>query len=500
MNKMNNSEGDATQPAIEKQISDLPQVWVGFIFAGIFLFAEIIEVSMRKREDVGVLTFLTGLGGLIFWLFCIHRFHKILAELSIMKYPISPGWAVGGHFIPFYNLYWVFKWPAELSKFIKAREVVTILPGSILGFLLLLAFILSRTIDGGLGLASIFGVTTYIASKLRQQIVDAKSRATVFQEIKETGYGEQEYDYKTYSEEIGKEEEEVNLTDYEKMEVAKEEEIEQAVSFWEERVAQKETQVSNLSVDIQELKIKLSIFEGEYNARVGILYVKLDKINLGIKKYEHRIKFAKQGKLSADMLQDIEDDVRDTFSDEREKVNNLEDETFESSQEYERHLEEEQEVRLDEESEQELKRLYRELAKKYHPDKAIDKKQSKEYHKIMAEINEAYKAKNIEKLRSFAERAEREEKIAKETLRERLDRLKRDDKVLSGIITKLEEELRSLKPSETYRLMKKVRLAGEEGKDLLEQLASELKGQIAESQDILDTLIAKYKDLVKDLS
>ncbi len=284
-----------------------------------------------------------------------------------------------------------------------------------------------------------------------------------------------------------------------KIEFAEEQDLEKEVHFWEENVEEKERQVSDLSVRIQELKIKLSIFEGEYNVRVGVLYVKLDKINLSIKEYEVRIKFAKERKLS-DVLEDIEDDVRDTFFEEREKINNLEDKTSESSQEYKQHLEEAEETRLDEESEQELKQLYRELAKKYHPDRSTDKKQSEDYHKIMAEINEAYKAKDIEKLRSFAEKVEREEKIAKETLEEKLDRLKHDDEVLSGIIAKLEGELRSLKLGETYKLMEKVQLAKERGDNLLQQLAAKLKSQIAESQVRLDTLIAEYKELAKDLS
>lgn len=284
-----------------------------------------------------------------------------------------------------------------------------------------------------------------------------------------------------------------------KIEFTEEQDLEKEVHFWEENVEEKERQVSDLSVGIQELKIKLSIFEGEYNARVGVLYIKLDKINLSIEEYELRIKLAREGKLP-DVLRDIEDDVRDRFFEKREKISNLEDETSESSQEYKQHLEEEEEARLDEESKQDLKRLYRELAKKYHPDRSTDKKQSEDYHKIMAEINEAYKAKDIEKLRSFAEKVEREEKIAKETLEDKLDRLKHDDEVLSGIIAKLEGELRSLKLGETYKLIEKVQLAKERGDDLLQQLAAKLKSQIAESQVRLDTLIAEYKELAKDLS
>jgi S1-C subfamily serine protease len=148
--------------------SVLPKVWVGFIFAGTFLFVEAIELSMGNEGGTGFLTSVVAIGGVIYWLFCVHRFHRILRELSATKYPISPGRAVGYHFIPIYSLYWIFKWPIEFSKFINSQEFVRMVPGGLLGFLLLLSTVLYRTVDGALGLVCIFGISTYMASKLQR--------------------------------------------------------------------------------------------------------------------------------------------------------------------------------------------------------------------------------------------------------------------------------------------------------------------------------------------
>jgi hypothetical protein len=79
----------------------LPHVWLGFIFVFLFFASEIIE-AFQGYERIGPFTLLSSLGGMIFWLFCVYRFHKVLNEMN-SSYPISPGEAVGKHFIPFYN-------------------------------------------------------------------------------------------------------------------------------------------------------------------------------------------------------------------------------------------------------------------------------------------------------------------------------------------------------------------------------------------------------------
>jgi hypothetical protein len=159
-----------------RSISALPKIWIGFIFAGALLFAEFIELTKGNEESISSLIFIVGLSGIVYWLFCVHRFHKLIAELSTIKYPISPAAAVGYHFIPFFNLYWVFKWPIEFSKFINAQRFVQMASGGSLGFLLLISLILYRTVDGALGLACIFGISAYMASKLRKKINMKKSQ------------------------------------------------------------------------------------------------------------------------------------------------------------------------------------------------------------------------------------------------------------------------------------------------------------------------------------
>jgi hypothetical protein len=272
--------------------------------------------------------------------------------------------------------------------------------------------------------------------------------------------------------------------------------IQKEISIWEARLAEKGKKVSDLSIRTQNIKIALNLFLGEYNSKVGVLYISLDKINLRINEYQIRINLAKGKKLSTDDLNNIEKEVRGNFFQERSKIDNLESETSDSSEEYDKNLEKEKEKYLDRKSLEKLKKLYRKLALKFHPDRAKNEKQREKFHKIFSAINEAYQNGNLNTLLKYMKQAEREEQIAKETPKEKLARLKKDYKIILGIILKIQRELEDLEASETYKLKEKVDQAKEKGRDLLQELSATVNLEISENQRILDKLVAQYKEII----
>ena len=268
------------------------------------------------------------------------------------------------------------------------------------------------------------------------------------------------------------------------------------ISIWEARLAEKEKKVSDLSIQIQNLKIALNLFLGEYNSRVGVLYISLDKIKLKIKEYQSRINLAKGKKLSPDDLNNIEKEVRENFFQERNKIDNLESETSDSSEEYDKNLEKEKGKYLDRKSLEKQKKLYRKLALKFHPDRAKNEKRREKFHKVFSAINEAYQNGDLNALLKYMKQAEREEQIAKETPKEKLFRLKKDYKIILGIIFKIQRELEDLEASEIFKLKEKVYQAKEKGRDLLQELATSINLEISENQRILDKLVAQYKEII----
>jgi hypothetical protein len=149
--------------------SALPWVWLGYVFALAFLVGEILELALDLSKGFDLVLVLIAVCGWIYWLFCVHRLHKILAELSGGRYPIEPSTAVGYHFVPFYNFYWLFKWPTTLASYLNERGRTRVVNGNLLGALLLVSALL-RLFDGAIGLAAIYTVTLYISSKLRRHI------------------------------------------------------------------------------------------------------------------------------------------------------------------------------------------------------------------------------------------------------------------------------------------------------------------------------------------
>lgn len=149
--------------------SSAPWVWFGFIFPIAFFISELAALFLELDPSFQFIFVIIVLSGWIYWLFCVHRFHKILEEMSTYGYSIGAGEAVGKHFIPFYNIYWIFAWPSTMSSHLNSRGQVQMLPGGLIGLGLLVSILL-RYVDGALGLALTFAIGMYISAKLRKHM------------------------------------------------------------------------------------------------------------------------------------------------------------------------------------------------------------------------------------------------------------------------------------------------------------------------------------------
>lgn len=151
--------------------SSLPWVWFGFFFVAAFIIEETLMVAFDMDESVAtVVLILIALAGWIYWLFCVYRFHTILHEISRNQYPITSAEAAWKHIIPFYNLVWIFRWPAAMSEYLNRRERVKMVSGNLIGVVLLVFLLIFRFIDGGIGLAGTLTVGMYMSAKLRRHL------------------------------------------------------------------------------------------------------------------------------------------------------------------------------------------------------------------------------------------------------------------------------------------------------------------------------------------
>jgi hypothetical protein len=170
---MTSSDADSPQRSTSPaQPPVLPQIWIGYLLGVATIIAELVAVGLNpdlaKQGGIPPLyLFLVSFIGGVYWLVCIYRLHVVLAHAPRWRHPISPARAVGFHFIPFYQFYWIFKWPREIANFVNSRLPQPIMKPVAVG-LAVLAALLLRILDPGFGLILLFFPMSYISECIRR--------------------------------------------------------------------------------------------------------------------------------------------------------------------------------------------------------------------------------------------------------------------------------------------------------------------------------------------
>jgi DnaJ-domain-containing protein 1 len=141
---------------------------------------------------------------------------------------------------------------------------------------------------------------------------------------------------------------------------------------------------------------------------------------------------------------------------------------------------------------QTLKNLYREVAKRIHPDLATDSEDRLRRQKLMAEANRAFEAGDEERLRKILEEYESSPEAVKgEGAAADLVRVIRKIAQVNRRLDEIQKEVAELEQSELFELKGKVDQATTEGRDLLREMAKDLDAQIAVSRERLKSLSSK---------
>jgi hypothetical protein len=229
------------------------------------------------------------------------------------------------------------------------------------------------------------------------------------------------------------------------------------------KLAEKELELSTLEK-------KLSLFEGKYAGIVGILLVELDEIEKEIAKELLRLnpkEEYRQGFKKAERKAKISRDAVD------EKVTHSDRKTFEPSDE--------------------LRNLFRKVAKTIHPDFATDPQERAFRTKLMARANEAYKKGDIQGLTQILDEWENRDKSSYPEQAEptQVDQLEQKILQIRLRINIIETRISELERSDLYQLMVKVEMAEHEGRDLLGEMAKSLQEQILGANELLAGLRQK---------
>lgn len=212
-------------------------------------------------------------------------------------------------------------------------------------------------------------------------------------------------------------------------------------------------QLAARELELSDTRIALSQFEGLYYARLGRKYAELDEL---------------LARIAAVQAADSDEwDIR------TEKARRAREQAERSAGEYRRRAAEPVHPEPRSKVAEEIKKLYRKIAARIHPDRAVDEESRSIRTRLMAELNDAYAQGDAARMRDISTRWDEGERGEGST-EEELGRLAMTMERLSNRIGIIERELERIRISPLAVLMVKVREAHVVGRDLLEALAEEL--------------------------
>ena len=225
-----------------------------------------------------------------------------------------------------------------------------------------------------------------------------------------------------------------------------------------ERLAEVRTALAEREAELAQIRARLKAFESQYFRQVGVLYAELDDLEARIAERE------------VDLYDS--DAARKRAEDARRRANETHDAAFGEDDE------------VDEiEPPPSLRTLYRDVAKRIHPDFARDEVERTHFTLLMARANSAYRRGDAETLlRLLDDHREVAASTAGEDAAAEIRRILRQIQHAERDMAMLEDERRALLASDIGQLHFDAETAAIEHRDFLAELASRVREQIADAR------------------
>lgn len=235
-------------------------------------------------------------------------------------------------------------------------------------------------------------------------------------------------------------------------------------------IESRKTRIAELQQDFNELSTALNQFERQYRARLGGMHTEIDRLRQEITDYRERIAQLRERAANRDPLPSDPP----PFDDDPEA----------EGPEFERVSPKRRPV-VDAETMDALRTVYRQLAKRFHPDLALTPDERHRRQEMMLRINEAFGERNLAALEAIARETDRDDPgFGFRPIVERLAWATLEIVRLDGMITQLESQITTLRSSRTYEYWR----AAEKIDDAIERLA-------VEASDKREKLAAKLTEL-----
>lgn len=225
-----------------------------------------------------------------------------------------------------------------------------------------------------------------------------------------------------------------------------------------------ETELADRELRSANLRAELGAFERQYLHYVGSRYAELDELKAAIAEQSAKEQPANdRAQRAAQQARARAEETKSTAGEKAAATPRA----FEASPE--------------------IKKLYREVAKRIHPDLTSDRKDRAKRQQLMAEANEAYERGDEAKLNKiFAEYEWSPDAVQGEGPGAELIRVIRRISQARGRLAEIEAELQELLRSDLYQLKVRVDQAQSHGRDVLREMISKVDEQIAQARRRLE--------------
>jgi len=227
-----------------------------------------------------------------------------------------------------------------------------------------------------------------------------------------------------------------------------------------------QTTLAELELELTDLRSQLAVFEGRYLRQVGVLYAELDEWNARIFELQAKL----DPSISAEQdAQEARDQARQTHQAAHGTASKCRD--FNPSPE--------------------LRGLFREVAKKIHPDLATDSIDREVRTRLMAEANRAYQASDAESLRRILDEYQEGKDGSKKGSGTELENIIQKIRQAKERVSQIEQEIATLRQSEIAKLKQEAEAADTVGRNLLLELAAEVRARIKRAREQYEALERK---------
>ncbi|NIO71407.1 MAG: hypothetical protein GTN71_20835, partial [Anaerolineae bacterium] len=240
----------------------------------------------------------------------------------------------------------------------------------------------------------------------------------------------------------------------------------------------------NREAELVDLRVELSAFRLEYDTRVGRKVAELEEVEAEIKRCQQRISQYRQWgpggppqTRTGAAYVPVEEQYRRTWQQPEEPPSPPPAEPVDAA------------------TEAQIKKLYRQLCRRFHPDLTQDTQERAWRTEMMTAINAAYAARSLVELQALAEKPDRSPSAETGTDEQRLAALRDRLQQIQRRLREVKQESRELTNSPTMQMNLDVKFAQRQGRDLLAEMAADVEKDLARKRVELDFLVAQLKQL-----